>query len=89
MWAVEYIDILKIPETGEAAASASLSIQSEQVELANSDAVRPRSNRLQLLPAHIHLSAPPAASDDLDAVTPDLGKHTADEPLPCSCSADH
>ena len=36
-----------------------------------------------------YLSAPPAASDNLEAVTPDLGKHTADEPLPCFCSADH
>jgi hypothetical protein len=36
-----------------------------------------------------YLSAPPAARDDLEAVTPDLGNHTADELLPCFCSADN
>ncbi len=36
-----------------------------------------------------YLSAPPAGSDHLEAVTLDLGEHTADEPLPCFCNADH
>ena len=35
------------------------------------------------------LSAPSAVSDHLEAVTLDLGKHTADEPLPCFYNADH
>jgi hypothetical protein len=35
------------------------------------------------------LSAPLAVSDNLEAVTLDLGEHTADEPLPCFYSADH
>ena len=34
------------------------------------------------------LSPPPAVNDHLEAVTLDLGEHTADEPLPCFYSAD-
>jgi hypothetical protein len=35
-----------------------------------------------------YLSAPLGVSDHLEAVTLELGKHVADEPLPYFCSAD-